>query len=180
MQKNIALIGGIAIIAILGIFTWQKKSAPPITVTPPASETQEVDYMPISEGEVEVENKNENESESSAETSKKETSPSPETTVVPATETTTTPPTTVESPKPTTKTLTATEVATHNSETDCYTIVDGSVYNLTSWISQHPGGSRAILGLCGKDGTEAFTKKHSTTAKAKATLTSFYIADLSR
>lgn len=52
------------------------------------------------------------------------------------------------------------EVATHNSASSCWSAVNGSVYDLTSWISEHPGGSRAILGICGKDGSAAFNNQH--------------------
>ena len=52
------------------------------------------------------------------------------------------------------------EVATHNSASSCWSAVNGSVYDLTSWISEHPGGSKAILGICGKDGSAAFNDQH--------------------
>lgn len=51
-------------------------------------------------------------------------------------------------------------VATHNSSSSCWSVIDGNVYDLTSWIPQHPGGQQAILGLCGKDGTAAFHGQH--------------------
>lgn len=46
---------------------------------------------------------------------------------------------------------TAAEVATHNTEKDCWASVDGHVYNLTDWVNRHPGGSEAIISACGKD-----------------------------
>ncbi len=49
-----------------------------------------------------------------------------------------------------------TEVAKHNSVSDCWTAISGDVYNLTSFISQHPGGPQAIISICGQDGTTAF------------------------
>jgi cytochrome b involved in lipid metabolism len=52
------------------------------------------------------------------------------------------------------------EVAAHGSSESCWTVIDGHVYDLTEWIKMHPGGSRAILGLCGKDGTTAFRGQH--------------------
>lgn len=54
----------------------------------------------------------------------------------------------------------ATEVATHDTAGDCWAIINGGVYDLTSWIPRHPGGERAIEGLCGKDGSAAFNGQH--------------------
>jgi len=71
------------------------------------------------------------------------------------------------------------EVTTHNNPADCWAIVDGGVYNLTTWVSQHPGGEKAIIGLCGIDGTDQFAKIHGSNEKAKAALASFLIGKLS-
>lgn len=49
----------------------------------------------------------------------------------------------------------STEVAKHNIKNDCWTIIDGKVYDLTSYVSRHPGGS-PILKACGVDGTALF------------------------
>ena len=70
------------------------------------------------------------------------------------------------------------DVATHNTRVDCYAAVNGFVYDLTSWISQHPGGEENILKLCGTDGTAAFTRKHGMNQKAKDTLEGFKIGVL--
>jgi cytochrome b involved in lipid metabolism len=59
-----------------------------------------------------------------------------------------------------TVTYTTAEVATRNTKTNCWTIVSGSVYNLTSYINSHPGGVSAISQLCGKDGTATFNGQH--------------------
>jgi cytochrome b involved in lipid metabolism len=59
-----------------------------------------------------------------------------------------------------TVTYTTAEVATRNTKTTCWTIVSGSVYNLTSYIDSHPGGVSAISQLCGKDGTATFNGQH--------------------
>lgn len=56
-------------------------------------------------------------------------------------------------------TITTTEVAKHNTATDCWEIVNNKVYNVTSAISVHPGGAEAIINLCGKDATTAFNTK---------------------
>ncbi len=58
-------------------------------------------------------------------------------------------------------TYTAAEVAKHNSSTSCYSIVDGGVYDLTGWISRHPGGQSAIKSMCGIDATDAFMSQHA-------------------
>ncbi len=55
-------------------------------------------------------------------------------------------------------TYTTTEVATHNTQTDCWTIIGGSVYDITSYIPFHPGGNE-ILRACGADGTALFNSR---------------------
>ncbi|MFK5892205.1 MAG: fatty acid desaturase [Pseudomonadota bacterium] len=51
------------------------------------------------------------------------------------------------------------EVALHNSFTDCWIVIDGNVYDISNFISQHPGGS--ILGIyAGEDATAAFYSSH--------------------
>lgn len=52
------------------------------------------------------------------------------------------------------------QVATHNNQTSCWSIIDGNVYDLTEWIGNHPGGPEAILSICGKDGSAAFHGQH--------------------
>jgi cytochrome b involved in lipid metabolism len=47
------------------------------------------------------------------------------------------------------------EVALHNKKTDCWTIINGKVYNITEYIPRHPGGDE-ILRACGVDGTSLF------------------------
>lgn len=48
------------------------------------------------------------------------------------------------------------EVAKHNSKDDCWLLVRNNVYNVTSYIDKHPGGSKKIIPFCGKEATEAF------------------------
>lgn len=47
------------------------------------------------------------------------------------------------------------EVAKHATESDCWIVVHGNVYNLTDFVGQHPGGP-SIIEQCGKDGTQVF------------------------
>ena len=58
------------------------------------------------------------------------------------------------------KTYTSAQVAAHNTSTSCWTVINGTVYDLTAWIFQHPGGEGAILSICGVDGTQAFEGQH--------------------
>lgn len=64
----------------------------------------------------------------------------------------------------------AEDVAEHNTSSDCWAIINSGVYDLTSWISRHPGGERAIEGLCGKDGSAAFNGQHGGGASQEAIL----------
>lgn len=52
------------------------------------------------------------------------------------------------------------DVAKHTSASDCWTTIDGQVYDLTKYILYHPGGNR-ILQACGKDATDLFNGKSS-------------------
>jgi cytochrome b involved in lipid metabolism len=70
------------------------------------------------------------------------------------------------------------EVKKNNNDKNCWTIVDENVYNLTSWINSHPGGSNAILSLCGVDGTSAFKAQHTGRAGPIGQLDSYKIGKL--
>jgi cytochrome b involved in lipid metabolism len=71
------------------------------------------------------------------------------------------------------------EVAKHNSQTDCWSVVEGKVYNLTTWISRHPGGQGVVLGMCGVDATAAFRGQHGTAPAPADALTGLAIGPLS-
>ncbi|MBA0748501.1 hypothetical protein Gogos_005312 [Gossypium gossypioides] len=48
-----------------------------------------------------------------------------------------------------------TEVMLHNKRTDCWIIIKDKVYDVTSYVEEHPGGD-AILAHAGDDSTEGF------------------------
>merc|ERR1712073_275475 len=56
--------------------------------------------------------------------------------------------------------VTAEVIATHNSETDCWCILGDDVYDVTNFMSEHPGGKKAIMLFAGKDATEEFDMLH--------------------
>jgi cytochrome b involved in lipid metabolism len=76
----------------------------------------------------------------------------------------------------------AADVATHNTEQDCWMIIDQKVYDLTSYLSQHDR-EMDIRAWCGTDATEDYNSKagmnrpHSD--KADSDLAGLYLGDLS-
>merc|ERR1712087_1044813 len=56
--------------------------------------------------------------------------------------------------------LTLAEVAKHTTKGDCWVVVADQVLNVSSFLSQHPGGELAILTFAGKDATEEFNMIH--------------------
>jgi cytochrome b involved in lipid metabolism len=72
------------------------------------------------------------------------------------------------------------EVEARGSTGSCWTVIDGGVYDLTEWISQHPGGAAAIESLCGTDGTAAFRAQHSHAARQEGILAAFKIGALAQ
>ncbi|KAF2688845.1 hypothetical protein K458DRAFT_331468 [Lentithecium fluviatile CBS 122367] len=52
------------------------------------------------------------------------------------------------------------EVAKHNTADSCWVILYGNVYDVTDFVSQHPGGAKVILQLAGTDATEEYDPIH--------------------
>lgn len=80
----------------------------------------------------------------------------------------------------TAKTYTLADVATHDNTTSCWTVVNGEVYDVTSWINEHPGGKQAIIGMCGIDGSETFNGQHGGQSRPASELATFKIGSLTR
>eukprot|EP00894_Picocystis_sp_ML_P002703 jgi/Pico_ML_1/53220/g3800.t1 len=68
------------------------------------------------------------------------------------------------------------EVAKHDSEDSSWIIFRGQVFDCTSYLKDHPGGTASILLNAGTDVTEEFEAIHSN--KAHEMLKPFYIGDL--
>jgi len=71
--------------------------------------------------------------------------------------------------------LTNSEIKTHSSRSDCWSIVNANVYNLTSYVKNHPGGASVIENICGKNGSKAFVNQHNTQGKPNNVLSSFLL-----
>ena len=89
-------------------------------------------------------------------------------------------PTPTATPTPTIAGYTMTQVRANNSARSCWTAIDGVVYDLTRWISSHPGGAGAILFLCGTDGTNAFNAQHANQARPAIRLDGYKLGPLNR
>ena len=101
-----------------------------------------------------------------------------------------TPTPTVAAPSPTAKaTPTPTPSATQagytmvdvkkaNTRAKCWSAIDGNVYDLTAWISAHPGGASAITFLCGTDGSNAFKAQHEGQGKPSMRLSQYLLGPL--
>lgn len=87
-------------------------------------------------------------------------------------------PTPAPTPTPKPEAYTMANVRAHASATSCWTVINGNVYDLTAWISRHPGGKSAITGLCGRDGTASFESEHEGDAKAESRLAGFLLGPL--
>nr|KAG5714734.1 hypothetical protein BaRGS_000222 [Batillaria attramentaria] len=59
------------------------------------------------------------------------------------------------------KTYSWNEVKEHSSVQDKWLVIDGQVYNITSWARKHPGGNRVISHYAGQDATDAFRAFHN-------------------
>ncbi|XP_053621976.1 cytochrome b5-like [Plodia interpunctella] len=59
------------------------------------------------------------------------------------------------------------QVATHNRLEDAMIIIDNLVYNVTTFLEDHPGGPEVLLNNAGKDASQCFSDVgHSDDAKA--------------
>jgi len=69
-------------------------------------------------------------------------------------------------------------VSAHAEEGDCWSVVHGAVYDLTSWVSRHPGGSDHIIEMCGIDASSIYDAQHEGEGSAERALILLKIGDL--
>ncbi|EGC38083.1 delta 5 fatty acid desaturase [Dictyostelium purpureum] len=72
-----------------------------------------------------------------------------------------------------------TEIAKHNTENDCWVAVDGKVYDISKWVSQHPGGKEVLMLGAGRDVTNLFESYHPMSDKPSAILKNYEIGFIS-
>lgn len=53
------------------------------------------------------------------------------------------------------------EVSKHNSLEDLWLVVDGTVYDLSDFVPEHPGGPAVLMHHAGRDATAAYSEVHS-------------------
>jgi hypothetical protein len=60
--------------------------------------------------------------------------------------------------------ISAVDLATHDSLSDCWVAYKGKVYDITSFLPNHPGSAGAIVPYCGTSSEfeTAFTRQHGT------------------
>ncbi|KFK40765.1 hypothetical protein AALP_AA2G038000 [Arabis alpina] len=74
------------------------------------------------------------------------------------------------------KSYSKSEVALHNKRHDCWIIIKDRVYDVTSYVEEHPGGD-AILDHAGDDSTDGFYgPQHAT--RVFDMIEDFYIGEL--
>lgn len=79
--------------------------------------------------------------------------------------------------------LSSAELAKHNSSQSCWLLISGKIYDVTSFLPDHPGEAKTILPTCGTDATAAYASRGGTgshSATATAMLADYYIGDLNQ
>ncbi|KAJ6604787.1 FMN-dependent dehydrogenase-domain-containing protein [Mycena vulgaris] len=71
------------------------------------------------------------------------------------------------------------QVAEHNSPASCWVIINNSVYDVTDFLQEHPGGAKIILKYAGRDATSAYEPIHPPDALEKNLPPSKHLGPLS-
>jgi cytochrome b involved in lipid metabolism len=72
-------------------------------------------------------------------------------------------------------------ISQHNRASDCWLVINNKVYDVTKFLSQHPGGSGIIVPYCGGEATTAFATqggRGSHSGVAAQDLNSLFIGNL--
>ncbi len=68
--------------------------------------------------------------------------------------------------------VTAQELAQHSRESDCWIAINGEVYDVTSFLTSHPGGMSILTGVAGRDASKEFKSSHPDLPRAERLLQS--------
>lgn len=80
-------------------------------------------------------------------------------------------------------TLNLAEVAKHSSISDCWMIINSKVYNVSSFLSIHPGGAGSMTPYCGQEASRAFAtkdKNSSHSSYADSLLVNYLVGNLNQ
>lgn len=76
------------------------------------------------------------------------------------------------------KYFTLDEIKKHSNVKSCWIVIHGSVYDLTKYLKDHPGGPNVLLEYAGLDGSFLFDRAaHS--KKTKAHMENYKIGEVS-
>lgn len=57
-------------------------------------------------------------------------------------------------------TYTIEEVSKHNTDDNCWIIINNDVYDVTTFLNKHPGGKSILMTVAGDDATDFFEELH--------------------
>lgn len=67
------------------------------------------------------------------------------------------------------------QIAQHSDSNSCWVVIENNVYDVTEYIEEHPGGARAILGVCGADATGSFNSMPTAVIPAARAMLAKYL-----
>lgn len=81
--------------------------------------------------------------------------------------------------------LSKAELAKHTSSQSCWLLISGKIYDVTTYLNQHPGNASTILPTCGTDATVAYDTKGRTngsphSGNATSLLANYFIGNLNQ
>lgn len=78
----------------------------------------------------------------------------------------------------TSRVITLSELKSHNTRSSAWVAIRGKVYDITEFISRHPGGDEVLLFAAGKDATTVFETYHSLNGAASLVLKKYCIGEI--
>jgi cytochrome b involved in lipid metabolism len=81
-------------------------------------------------------------------------------------------------PEPVESKYSMANIAKNNSTSSCWAAISGKAYDLTAWISRHPGGAGAIVSICGTDATSVFQGRHGGQSGPASSLSDYLLGDV--